>query len=190
MTEMNRRENCLQMLWRKLLARKQRARVRKAVSQARVAPAAEPLERRIAPASLINPSTLVYTELDGDTVTITFSKPLFDLPPATLNTKLDDVFKFSAGDAHSGTETPQQLQLIDLTKAPVVDFKNAAAGISFTIAATKIGVTGDDLADIGAIKASGLALGRISIDGDLGQIDCGTGASKTAVRSLEVQSFH
>jgi len=186
--------NFLQMLWSKLRRKRPqpaRAGVHKpAPRPAAGAPSVEPLERRIAPASLINPSTLVYTDLDGDTVTISLSKALFDLPASTLNTKLDDVFSFSTGDAHSGTETPQQLQLIDLTKAPVVDFKNAAAGISFTISATKVGEAGDSLADIGAVKASGLALGTITIDGDLGQIDCGNATSKTALRALDVQSFH
>jgi hypothetical protein len=184
--------------WQKLWGRLRRKRAEGAPAgperarrtTAHATPVVEPLERRIAPASLVNPSTLVFTDLEGDTVTIEFSKPLFDLPASTLNTKLEDVFKFSAGDAHSGTETPQQLQLIDLTKAPVIDFNNAAAGISFTITANQTGGAGDGLADIGAIKGTGLALGRITIDGDLGQIDCGNATSKTALRSLDVQSFH
>jgi hypothetical protein len=192
------RTTFLKTLWRKLRGRPSqhapepvRLRAEQKSGPAPLPPRTiEPLERRIAPASLVNPSTLMFTDIDGDTVTIEFSRPLFDLPASTLNTKLDDVFKFSAGDAHSGTETPQQLQLIDLTKAPVVDFNNAAAGISFTISATKTGQTGDGLADIGAIKASGLSLGAVTIDGDLGQIDCGSPTSKTALRVLDVQSFH
>lgn len=147
------------------------------------------MEGRIAPATLLDASTLLYTDPDGDMVTVKFSQPIFDLASSALNATLDQVFKFSAGDAHSGTDTAQQLQLIDLSKAPVINFESVAAGASLTIIAAKNGVNGDDLVDIGAIKGGPNALGSVIVDGDLGQIDCGNNSTKVGLKSLEVQTF-
>src|SRR5438309_525212 len=36
----------------------------------------EPLEARIAPATLLNPTTVTYQDADGDDVTVKFSKPV------------------------------------------------------------------------------------------------------------------
>jgi hypothetical protein len=36
-------------------------------------PFIEPLETRIAPATLVNPTKLTYTDIDGDKVTVTIS---------------------------------------------------------------------------------------------------------------------
>src|SRR5687767_8060874 len=52
----------------------------------------EPLEGRIAPAILLNASTVQFTDTDGDLVTVRLSKPL--LQGASLDTLLDEVFKF------------------------------------------------------------------------------------------------
>src|SRR6476619_505566 len=91
-------------LWQKLTRRKAIVPMQKRpfIRETR---SIEPLEKRIAPASLIDPSTLIYTDLEGDTVTVRFSKPIFDPGSPVLNTLLEGVFKFSAGDAHSGTDT-------------------------------------------------------------------------------------
>ena len=144
----------------------------------------EPLEGRIAPAALLpGGKVLKYTDADGDAVTITFSKAIF----GNLNTTLDSVFTFSTGDAHSDSSTPQQLELIDLTKIPLVNGKNPAAGVSFTVTATQ--ASGDGLANIGAINATNLALGSVAIDGDLGHIDCGASGSVIGLKSLSVASL-
>src|SRR5436190_4742892 len=132
----------LRALWQKLKGRKEK------VPQPKRPPlketrSIEPLERRIAPASLIDASTLIYKDLEGDTVTVKFSQPIFDPASPALNALLEGVFTFSAGDSHSGTDTPQQLQLIDLSKAPVIGFKNVAAGTSLSITAEKTGGSGD-----------------------------------------------
>lgn len=154
--------------------------------------AAEPLEGRIAPASLINASTLQFTDIDGDFVTVKFSKSLFTQTGAALESTLAGVFKFSTGVAHTGSE-PQQLQKIDLTQIPLVGGKPAAEGVSFTITSAQDlnvqeDMRGDGFAHIGAIRAN-FALGSITIDGDLGQIDAGNAASKTGIKSLTVQSL-
>jgi hypothetical protein len=152
----------------------------------------EPLEGRIAPATLIDASTVQYKDIGGDLVTIHFSKPLFTLGTTpedkiTLN-KLDDIFTFSAGTFASDIE--QDVQLIDLTKVVLVNSKNPANGISFTIdAETPSGGGGDGSVKIGKINAANLALGKVSVDGDLGQIDVGTASSKFALKSLTVDSL-
>src|SRR5687768_18511403 len=52
----------------------------------------EPLEGRIAPAILLNASTVQFTDTDGDLVTVKLSKPLLQGPG--LDALLDEVFKF------------------------------------------------------------------------------------------------
>jgi hypothetical protein len=155
----------------------------------------EPLERRIAPASLIDASTVQYKDVGGDMVTIHFSKPLFTLGSTVdqqiISNKLDDIFKFSSGTFASDVE--QDLQRLDLTKVVSVGTppKNPANGISFTIdAVTPTGGSGDGLAKIGGINAVSMSLGKVTIDGDLGQIDVGTPSSKIAIKSLTVASLY
>jgi hypothetical protein len=150
---------------------------------------AEPLEARIAPASLLNPKTLVFTDVDGDQVRIVFSRPVFT-GTAEANLALANlVFQFNAGDVGQGAAEPQQLQLIDFTKFPVIAGKGSSVnGVSFTISSTAAD-GGDGLVDIGAVRATGVALGKVVIDGDLGQIDAGVSNLKVAIKSLAVNSL-
>jgi hypothetical protein len=179
----------------------------------------EMLEGRIAPATLINATTLEYVDADGDRVTVKFSKALFDDDPAVLTTYINNVFKFSEGsvflDASLDPGTPQQLQLIDLTKVPVIGFgsdaKSPAQGVSFTISAEKAdtlkpGTTegsvvpgtdgtldGDGRVNVGAINATSslnsFGLGKVTIDGDLGQIDAGGPDFAVGLKELKVHSL-
>src|SRR5688572_13360354 len=57
----------------------------------------EPLEGRIAPAVLLNASTVQFTDTDGDLVTVQFSKALFKGTPVELENTLAAVFKFKDG---------------------------------------------------------------------------------------------
>jgi hypothetical protein len=155
----------------------------------------EPLEGRIAPATLVDASTITYKDLGGDIITIHFSKPLFTLKSTADETitfnKLDDIFKFSDGTFASDVE--QDLRLFDLTKVRLEGTTkpfNPANGISFTIDAnTPSDGTGDGKVKVGGIHAVNLGLGDVSIDGDLGQIDVGTPSSKFALKSLTVDSL-
>ena len=148
----------------------------------------EALEGRIAPATLIDASTIQYKDVGGDLVTVHFSKPLFTLggDQEIANNKLDDIFKFSSGTFASDVE--QDLQLIDLTLVKLVDSKNPANGISFTVETT--GGTGDGSVKLGGIRATNLTLGDVVIDGDLGQIDVGAAASKIAIKSMTIDSLY
>src|SRR6478672_6266583 len=79
----------------------------------RVRNAIEPLEGRIAPATLLSPRMLTYIDPEGDRVTLTFSSDLFALDSPTLANDLKSVFVFDQGNAHAGAangtdDVPQQ----------------------------------------------------------------------------------
>jgi hypothetical protein len=129
----------------------------------------EALESRIAPAVIIG-NTVQYTDIDGDHVVVSFSKPGI----------VAGDFTFS--DAFNSTG-PQQLQLIDIHGQDAT-----FAGVNITVTATKAG--GDGLAAVGTINATGVDLGKVSIDGDLVAIDAGTDSSLVpAIASLSVHSM-
>src|SRR5687768_298356 len=125
------------------------------------------LESRIAPAS-----TFGYFDLDGDEVTITSSKG--------QGTDLRNVLTTTIGSPASRLE----IAMIDLA-ADAQTF----AGTSLTMT-VKRGPNGDGFANIGAIVATGMDLGTITIKGDLGQIDVGNPATlDQAFTSLTVKSL-
>src|SRR5262245_17814250 len=100
----------------------------------------EPLESRIAPASL------TFTDVDGDKVVITTTGA------GTLTL---------AGNV---TVTNGQLLNLDLTDAA---FQNAKVSIMATRDPTTLG---DGRVNVGVIDATGRDLGAVVVDGDLGQI--------------------
>ncbi len=194
---MKSRPNLLQRLWCRIFSR----RPRPAVSPkppagpraSRRPPGIEPLEGRIAPAALVSPNSISFTDLDGDLVTVTFSKALFDLAKSTAENSLNSIFKFSDGTAPSTFDEtgPQQLQLIDITAVPSVlnpGPTSLAAKTDITVIAVPRG-TGDGLTNIGAIEANTVSLGHVTIDGDLGQIDVGSGSDDLALKSLTVETL-
>jgi hypothetical protein len=131
-------------------------------------PPIEPLESRIAPAAvLINSKTVSYTDIDGDTVTITSSLPIF------TNT---DGFEFT--DGIGGRQQLDKLTLGVTAKGTVLTIKARASS------------TGDGLVNVGYIDASGVDLKSVTVAGDLGQIDAGDAALTTpALGSLTVNSL-
>lgn len=148
----------------------------------------EPLEQRIAPATLVNARTITYTDGDGDMVTVKFSFDVFSGDTAAKTAKANEVFKFDNGTVGADS-AGQILQLIDFTKFPTIANKGSKAnGVGMTITSTLAG-TGDGFADVGAIKAVGISLGKISLDGDIGQIDAGGPALKIGIASLTVKSI-
>src|SRR5262249_54766546 len=139
------------------------------------------LETRATPATLLGANKVTYQDLDGDNVIVAFSKSF--LTAANVN----NVFKFSsgAGAVNGSNSAKEQLQRIDLTVigAPAI-------GTGVTMAATVSKVGGDGFANLGHVKAIGLPLGTVVIDGDLGRIECGDSSTlKQALASLTVQSW-
>jgi hypothetical protein len=125
--------------------------------------AVEPLESRIAPASV-----LTYTDVDGDLVKVTSS--LGDLNAPGVATKVAGIFM------------GEQLTMLTLTDA---SFQGTTIATSVAKAAG-----GDGLVHIGRIDATGRDLGSVTIKGDLAVIDCGDTDTKTvALKSLNVRSM-
>ncbi len=167
-----------------------RGRMPRPVGRMPTLPGIEPLEARIAPAAILSPSTVVFTDADGDLVSVVFSKAVFTGTEAAQLALANQVFKFDTGAvAHGDTATPQQLRLIDFTKFPIVAATGSTVnGVALTLIATLAG-QGNGLADLGAIRATGVSLGAVNIDGDLGQIDAGGSGLTIGVAGLSVFSL-
>lgn len=103
-----------------------------------------------------------FTDVDGDVVTVKIKGKTAKLAAS------DFTFGFS------GTDHPQLLQL-------TLDSDDAGANLTMTSKRTADG--GDGFANVGYLNATGVALGSVSVNGDLGRIDA------AAVKSLTVQSL-
>lgn len=137
----------------------------------------EPLEPRIAPATLlfVDAKTATYTDKDGDLVTVKFSKGILSA------NNVASVLVTSEVDA-----THDELYRIDLT---VSSLATSAAGTKITVSVVPQ-PPADGFANVGYINATGLDLGAVTIRGDLGAIDAGDAKTKTpGLKSLTVQSF-
>src|SRR4030095_2034232 len=134
----------------------------------------EPLEARIAPAAvLVNATTANYNDVDGAHVTVTFSNPI--LTAANVSSVLLVVSSFG-GDV---------LKAIDLT-----GIGSSAQGTNIAITASLAPGTGDGLANVGRINATGIDLGSVKVKGDLAAIDAGDANTATVgLQSLNVQSL-
>ncbi|MHA3770754.1 beta strand repeat-containing protein [Verrucomicrobiota bacterium sgz303538] len=137
-------------------------------------PSPELLEPRIAPAAVfVNAKTARYIDIDGDVVTVLFSKAILN------NANVDDVLLL----APSGLG--DQLQTIDLTTALAASPQDT--DVSFSIAKA---ASGDGLANVGYINATGTDLGVVKLKGDLGRIDAGdSNTSTAAVKLLQARSM-
>ncbi|MBO0700461.1 MAG: hypothetical protein J2P46_18835, partial [Zavarzinella sp.] len=135
------------------------------------------LEDRYAPATLVSATKLTYQDADGDNVAVTLSKPI--LTPLNVNA----LFTFSVGSVDGNNAAPQLLETISLGAA--------AAGTAVTVTATRSPVHGGDgFAAVGQIDATGVDLGPVTIDGDLGRILAGDPTTATTgLKGLTVQSL-
>jgi hypothetical protein len=128
----------------------------------------ETLESRIAPATLVNSTTVTYLDVDGDLVTVKTNRGSWDL--AT-----DFVFKPEGNG--------ERLQRLELSGKD--EFRGAALTISAEIVSG-----GNGFVDVGCISAHDLDLGAITIDGDLGRLAAGDSVYKTpGLASLTVRSL-
>jgi hypothetical protein len=138
----------------------------------------EPLEDRIAPATLVSPTTVTYQDKNGDAVTVTISKPLF------TQSSVAKVFTFDTGSVNGSNSTEQQLELLNIDK-----FGTAAKDMNISI--TAVPVSGSPgVVNVGYIKASGIDLGNVTVGGDLGRIAVGDlHFSTPGLESLTVESM-
>jgi hypothetical protein len=136
-------------------------------SRARLA--LEPLESRLAPAFTWN-----FADVDGDAVTLSISK-------GTAPTAME---LSSPGGPFNG------FQIKRLTLGP--DFHGAAIRITATPqhANGDLILDGNGRVDVGYINATGVDLGKVFVDGDLGAIDAGNPfRPASACRGLSVISL-
>lgn len=120
----------------------------------RFQPCFDVLETRLAPATLVNPNTVIYRDQANQLVTVTISKPVFEA--GTIN----DVFKFNQGTVNGNTNQLQRLDLLTLTDLP-------AQGATLTI------TTETRLTEIGRIDATSLDLAAIKVNGFVDEVDVG-----------------
>jgi hypothetical protein len=147
----------------------------------------ETLEQRIAPATLVNPTTVKFVDTDGDQVTLHISKPLFTAE------NFERVLSFAPGAASlPGGEAGEYLQKFDVKQLGL-----SAAGLDIAIIATRsAALGGNGHVDIGNIDAfnkdnvNSVDLGRVLVDGDLDFIDAGDADLTTrGLKSLDVASI-
>ena len=123
-----------------------------------------------APAALqfVDPKTATYLDQEGDLVTVKVSQGTLDAG----NFKM--AFKANGG---------LELHLLDMSAA---EFN--LADVSILAKKTKAG--GDGAAAVGRIVATAVDLGKVTVGGDLAQIDAGDGdPGKPALAALSVQSL-
>lgn len=142
----------------------------------------ERFESRYAPAKLISPTMLAYQDKDGDSVIVSFSKPV--LAAGVPNT----IFTFDSGGGaiNGNTSAKEQLQRIDLTSVSAT-----AAGTSISLISNRGAAIGSDgFAAVGEIIASGIDLGTVKVDGDLGRVLAGDNILTTpGLKALTAQSI-
>jgi hypothetical protein len=141
-----------------------------------------PLETRETPAILIDGSTVLYQDVDGDLVTLKLSKTVF--PTEAI---ANSVLTFTSGPqaVNGSLFTPEQLKGIDLT------LLGNAQGIGVTVTANRPSDPfGDGFTNLGWIDGTGSDLGNIIIDGDLAELRAGDANSKSpALAKLQVHSM-
>lgn len=144
----------------------------------------EPLESRIAPATLISPHIVTYTDSDGDHVTIKSSAAIF-VNASVANT----ILTFNTGTVlGTADSTHQQLEEINLSFPGVAKL---VSNDNITVSVVKAGA-GDGFANVGFIN-SNAPLGHVSVQGDLGRISAGvfsvTGNHSVGLAGLTVHTF-
>jgi hypothetical protein len=144
--------------------------------------AIEPLEDRIAPATLVSPTQVTFQDKNGDAATVTISKGLFTAANVSKVFTFDS--PFATGSSNGINSTGQQLETLKITKLGA-----AAKGIDITISATVVNNSAG-LVDVGFIDSSGMDLGTVTVGGDLGRINAGdTTLTSPALTALQVQSM-
>src|SRR5208337_1695376 len=134
------------------------------------------LEMRLAPATLVSPTLVTYLNEHFQVVDVQVSQPVFNA------TTINQVFTFNSGSVNGSNASKQQLQLLDLTQ---LTNPSAASGATLTI---KV-ISGSPDVEVGFIKATGIALGAVTVQGNLGGIDAGDGVTTPGLASLSVQTM-
>jgi hypothetical protein len=166
----------------------------------------EPLESRIAPATIINPYTVTFQEVNsksatGATVQVQISAPLFTSPTAAAQ-----ILQFvnssggSVSEAFTGNGSQENLAVINLVPSDGSTLTAAnGMNISVTVLA-QAGLGGQRTVNVGSIQAANFSipdqvsqninLGSVYIQGNLGSISVGGDyAYPGAIQSLHTLSM-
>jgi hypothetical protein len=140
----------------------------------------------------VNARTVQYIDFDGDLVTVHVSK-------GSLSTGVGGDFTFGAVNEKTGGRDLQNINLADDGR----EFRNTNLSITASPQAgfqgDANGAHADGRVNVGSITAatfngvtqleSGIDLGRVVVEGDLGKIDAGDVFATAAIQSLSVQSL-
>jgi hypothetical protein len=145
----------------------------------------EALEDRIAPAALLPGGKVVtFTDIDGDNVTVKFSKPIL------TDANVSSIFLFVNTFTDNGPQS--------LTSLVLADLGPEANGVNVTVTAHRSAVTGGNgQVHIGAVDASnvnlntgtgaGIDLGKVRIQGTVNFLDAGDADVTTpAAKSIDL----
>jgi hypothetical protein len=144
-------------------------------------PTIEPLEHRIAPATLVDPSTVTYLDADGDLVTVTLSKPLFT---AANVVKL---FDFDTGAVDGNNAAAQFLETLNLTS--LTDADTAGLSVRITVEPDTV-AGGNGQVTVDYIDVSKHDLSAIYVDGNLQRFRVGDSDRTTpALDTLSVDTL-
>ena len=125
----------------------------------------EPLEGRIAPAAVVT-----FTDIDGDSVTVTSSKGTKAQLEAALTLTPEGVGRFS-------------LTLVDLTTNSAV-----FSGASLSVVAKRGPDGGDGFANVRRVDATGMDIASVKIDGALRELDAGGGLATSVLKNITVHA--
>ena len=157
----------------------------------------EPLEDRIAPATIINPYTVTYQDTNSNTVVVTISKPLFTLALAKRILVFTDSNNNQITESFTGNSTPENLALMNLLLQKGINAQDMNISVKTL---PKIG-TGTGQVNVGSIEAANfdpsngtitqnVDLGSVYIQGNLGSIVAGDNIVSTpGLKSLNVESM-
>lgn len=148
----------------------------------------EELESRLAPALLVGTSRVDYIDGDGDRIAIMASAPIFtDVDTANLILTFTNA-SLVESDNDITNDLPDTLQTIDLTQAN----SELTPGLNLTVKLVSKGSgangsVGDGTVPGIIIEATDIALGTVTVKGDISQINAGDGS--TAIKTLTVDTI-
>lgn len=119
----------------------------------------ESLEDRSVPATLVNPTTMTFQDVDGDLAQAIFSQPVLN------EFNVNDVFTFDIGSVNGSNTQRQSLKRFDVDSLDVFDTN----GLDVTLKVIKKAVRGNGEVHVGEVHSLGQSLGKLDIKGDVGQ---------------------
>ncbi len=139
----------------------------------------EALEIRQLMATLVGNNAVTYQDVDGDSVAVNFSSGF--LTSANVNS----VLQFDTSTVNGSNAVRQQLRSINLGGLTA-----AARSAIATAVVRNLGTGGDGRVNIGQIIATGIDLGNVTVNGDLGRIRAGdTNYGSRAAGVISVNSL-